>query len=77
MLHYPGFNPIAIEIGPIKVHWYGLMYLLGFGAAWALARRRAADPASTWKPNDVDDLGRAANAWHHATQGDPAVTNRL
>jgi len=56
MLHYPGFNPIAIEIGPIKVHWYGLMYLLGFGAAWALARRRAANPASTWKPNDVDDF---------------------
>ncbi len=32
------------------------MYLLGFGAGWALARLRAAKPGSTWKPHDVDDL---------------------
>ncbi len=56
MLQYPGFNPIALEIGPVKVHWYGIMYLLGFAAAWWLARRRAAQVRSTWKPNDVDDL---------------------
>ena len=36
--------------------WYGIMYLLGFGAGWALARWRAARPASTWKANDVDDV---------------------
>jgi phosphatidylglycerol:prolipoprotein diacylglycerol transferase len=56
MLVYPGFNPIAFEIGPIKVHWYGIMYLVGFAAGWWLARRRAAQPGSTWKPVDVDDL---------------------
>ena len=56
MLVYPGFNPIAFEVGRVKVHWYGIMYLLGFASAWWLARRRAARPDSTWKPNDVDDL---------------------
>jgi phosphatidylglycerol:prolipoprotein diacylglycerol transferase len=56
MLQYPGFNPIAFEIGPIKVHWYGIMYLVGFAGAWWLARLRASRPGSTWKPNDVDDL---------------------
>jgi phosphatidylglycerol---prolipoprotein diacylglyceryl transferase len=56
MLVYPGFNPIAFEVGRVKVHWYGIMYLLGFAAAWWLGRRRAARPDSTWKPNDVDDL---------------------
>jgi phosphatidylglycerol:prolipoprotein diacylglycerol transferase len=56
MIIYPGFNPVAFEIGPVKVHWYGIMYLLGFAGAWWLARRRAARPASTWKPSDVDDL---------------------
>src|SRR6201997_5446871 len=56
MLVYPGFNPIAFEIGRVKVHWYGIMYLLGFAGAWWLARRRAARADSTWKPNDVDDL---------------------
>src|SRR5256886_963545 len=56
MLTYPGFNKVAFELGPIKLHWYGIMYLLGFAAAWWLARRRAAQPGSTWKKNDVDDV---------------------
>ncbi len=56
MLTYPDFNPIAIELGPFKVHWYGIMYLLGFAGAWWLARRRAGKPGCTWTPNDVDDL---------------------
>lgn len=56
MIPYPNINPIALRWGPIKVHWYGIMYLLGFGSGWLLARRRAAQPGSTWKPVDVDDL---------------------
>ena len=56
MLAYPEFDPVAFAIGPVKVHWYGLMYVLGFVAGWWLARRRAAMPGSTWKPVDVDDL---------------------
>ena len=56
MLQYHAFNPIAIEIGPLKVHWYGIMYLIGFGAGWWLARIRATRPGSTWKANDVDDF---------------------
>jgi len=56
MLTYPDIDPVAISLGPLKVRWYGLMYVLGFLAAWWLARRRAAQPNSTWKPVDVDDL---------------------
>ncbi len=56
MIVYPAIDPVAIAIGPVKVHWYGLMYVLGFIAGWWLARRRAAQPGSTWKPADVDDL---------------------
>ena len=56
MLKYPGFNPIALELGPLKIHWYGIMYLIGFAGAWWLGRRRAAAPRSTWRPADVDDL---------------------
>ena len=33
-------DPIALHIGPLAVHWYGLMYLAGFAAAWWLGRRR-------------------------------------
>jgi phosphatidylglycerol:prolipoprotein diacylglycerol transferase len=56
MINYPGFNPVAFALGPLKVRWYGIMYLLGFAAAWWLGRRRAAQPGSTWQKNDVDDL---------------------
>jgi phosphatidylglycerol---prolipoprotein diacylglyceryl transferase len=56
MLRYPHINPIALSVGPIHVHWYGIMYLLGFAAAWWLARRRALQPQSSWRPADVDDL---------------------
>ena len=56
MIPYPGFDPIAIALGPVKVHWYGIMYLVGFAAAWWLGRLRAARPGSTWKAVDVDDF---------------------
>ncbi|HET8694620.1 MAG TPA: prolipoprotein diacylglyceryl transferase family protein, partial [Aquabacterium sp.] len=41
MLIHPHFNPIAVTLGPLKVHWYGLMYLVGFVAFYFLANRRA------------------------------------
>jgi phosphatidylglycerol:prolipoprotein diacylglycerol transferase len=62
MLVYPHINPIAFSIGPffghgpIQVHWYGIMYLIGFVGGWALARSRAQRPGSTWTALDVDDL---------------------
>lgn len=56
MLQYPQINPIAFQIGPIAVHWYGLMYLLGFAIAWCLAAYRARQPQSGWMIDQVTDL---------------------
>ena len=56
MLTYPGFDPVAFSLGPLHVRWYGLTYVIAFGVAWWLARRRAARPGSTWTPLDVDDF---------------------
>nr|WP_298728815.1 prolipoprotein diacylglyceryl transferase [uncultured Steroidobacter sp.] len=56
MIPYPAIDPIIFSVGPLAVRWYGLMYVIGFAAAWWLARRRAARTDSTWLPNDVDDL---------------------
>ena len=62
MFQYHAINPIALEIGPfsaigpLKVHWYGIMYLVAFAAAWWLGRVRAAKPGSTWTPADIDDF---------------------
>jgi phosphatidylglycerol:prolipoprotein diacylglycerol transferase len=56
MLVYPHINPIALQLGPLSIHWYGIMYLVGFAAAWFLARRRAAQPGSSWSAVEVDDF---------------------
>ncbi|MEY3138106.1 MAG: hypothetical protein RL580_1838, partial [Pseudomonadota bacterium] len=24
MIDYPGFDPVALELGPLKVRWYGI-----------------------------------------------------
>ncbi len=40
MLHWPHFDPVALQIGPIAIHWYGLMYVLGFITIYTLARRQ-------------------------------------
>jgi phosphatidylglycerol:prolipoprotein diacylglycerol transferase len=61
MLEYPAIDPVAFSVafgklGTLRVHWYGIMYLVGFAAGWWLGRLRARRPDSTWKPNDVDDL---------------------
>lgn len=40
MLTFPQIDPVAIALGPIKVHWYGLMYLLAFFFAWLLGLYR-------------------------------------
>jgi phosphatidylglycerol:prolipoprotein diacylglycerol transferase len=42
MHYYVDFNPIALALGPVQVHWYGIMYLLAFGLAWWLGQRRRA-----------------------------------
>jgi len=56
VLIYPDINPVALSLGPLKIHWYGLMYVVGFAAAWLLGRYRAKQPHSVFTPSDVDDL---------------------
>lgn len=40
MIQLHQIDPIALELGPLQIHWYGIMYLLGFAAAWFLGRSR-------------------------------------
>lgn len=49
-------NPIALDLGPLQVHWYGLMYLIGFAAAWWLGVKRARKPGSGWTEEQISDL---------------------
>jgi phosphatidylglycerol:prolipoprotein diacylglycerol transferase len=57
MLVHPHINPIAFSIGPVSVHWYGIMYLIAFVLFIALGKyriRRGRYPG--WKTEDVDDM---------------------
>ena len=56
MIAYPEIDPVVVALGPLKVHWYGLMYLFAFGSAWWLGKRRARKMGSPVNPVEVDDL---------------------
>lgn len=56
MLVFPQIDPVAIALGPLKIHWYGLMYLVGIGGAWWLATRRLAQFDSGWSREKLSDL---------------------
>ena len=53
---YPAIDPVAVSFGPVRLHWYGVMYIAAFLAAWLLGRCRAARPGSGWTADQVDDL---------------------
>jgi len=41
MLTHPQFDPVALQLGPISIHWYGLMYLIAFLSVLLLGKYRA------------------------------------
>jgi phosphatidylglycerol:prolipoprotein diacylglycerol transferase len=54
---HPQFDPVAFQLGPLAVRWYGLMYLLGFVLFFVLGKYRARQNLLTgWHPRDVDDM---------------------
>jgi len=56
MLTYPNIDPVALHLGPLKIHWYGVMYLVAFAAAWWLGTRRANKPGSGWNAEQISDV---------------------
>jgi phosphatidylglycerol:prolipoprotein diacylglycerol transferase len=56
VLVHPNIDPVAFSIGPLAVRWYGLMYLVGFAAAWWLGMRRIARGMAPITRAQFDDL---------------------
>ena len=56
MLTFPEIDPIIFALGPLKVRWYGLMYVIAFLLAWWLAKRRCNRSDSPVTSEQVDDL---------------------
>ena len=56
MLNFPAIDPVAVSIGAVKIHWYGIMYLIGFAATYFLGQYRAKQAWSAIKPEAIEDL---------------------
>ena len=59
MLVHPQFDPVALSLGPISIHWYGLTYLVAFGLFLYLGARRVALPhfaRAGWTRRDIEDM---------------------
>ena len=63
MLTYPHIDPIALQLGPVAIHWYGLTYLAAFGLFMLLGLRRlrhepfvSLTGSAAWTRRDVEDI---------------------
>ena len=63
MLVHSQFNPVALQLGPLAIHWYGITYLVAFGLFVYLAKLRLSQPqyqrvveSNRWNVQSVEDL---------------------
>lgn len=63
MLNFPAIDPVALQVGPIAVHWYGLTYLAAFALFVLLGRQRLLHEPfrsvrghAAWTRKDVEDI---------------------
>ncbi len=66
MIAYPSIDPVLLELGPfnifsyelgpLQIHWYGVMYVCAFASAWWLGKKRAVTSDGLISPQQVDDL---------------------
>lgn len=75
MLPYPRIDNVAFQIGPFKIYWYGIMYLVGFGIAWLLAKYKAHQLNYNWetgigtnRPEQFDFSARRQGANNRSVQ---------
>jgi phosphatidylglycerol:prolipoprotein diacylglycerol transferase len=63
MLMYPQINPVALQLGPVAIHWYGLTYLAAFALFYFLGTRRLRHEPyrslvgqGAWQRKDIEDI---------------------
>jgi phosphatidylglycerol:prolipoprotein diacylglycerol transferase len=63
MLTHPKIDPVALQLGPLAIHWYGLTYLAAFGLFLLLANLRlkhepyrSLQGAGAWSRKDIEDM---------------------
>lgn len=56
MFVYPNINPVALSLGPIKLYWYGILYVVSFAVIWVLAVKRGTRLHHNWTKEQISDL---------------------
>jgi phosphatidylglycerol:prolipoprotein diacylglycerol transferase len=63
MLTHPKIDPVALQLGPLAIHWYGLTYLAAFGLFMLLAHLRlkhqpyaSLQGPGGWSRKDIEDM---------------------
>ncbi len=56
MILFPSIDPVLVQIGPLAIHWYGLMYSLTFLLAWPLLKARAGRLSPKPPPDRIGDM---------------------
>lgn len=56
MIAYPEIDPVALTLGPLKIHWYGITYLVAFAGFWFFARLKSKQQHVDWNYEQIDDL---------------------
>ena len=55
-MHYPLIDPVIVDLGPLAIRWYGLMYVLAFAVFYLLAKHRIRGGNSAWTAQEIGDL---------------------
>lgn len=58
MIQFPNIDPVAVQIGPLAIRWYGISYIVGIGLAWWFLNWRARSDRSKmhWNSDQIGDL---------------------
>ncbi len=56
MILFPNIDPVALQLGPVAIHWYGIAYIVGIGLGWWALLRNADREGSEWSREDVSDV---------------------
>ncbi len=56
MWHYPQFDPVAISLGPLSIHWYALSYLVGISLAWWMLGVKSRRQKLGWSDEEISDI---------------------
>ena len=56
MLRFPEIDPVAVSVGPVDIHWYGIAYLIGIGLGWLYLLKLRKLNHFNWPSEAVGDM---------------------